>query len=236
MHGDKRALRPRPLDPLPHQDTVPIPSVGMAAEAAPIAATVTPSVQPATVDLEALREEAFRQVREEMQAEATKLAQAAQTRGYEEGLKQAAQQVAQEAEQRAAKIQTLLESITEHCRQALTGTEELAAQIAYETVCKIAGEHLITTNGVLAIAQKAIEAVGQQAVLKIRVSPQDLALLAIEDASTPSSSVLTWMPDERIQAGGCIVETTLGELDARLDGLLAKTRQALLSARESRRV
>ncbi|PHV12873.1 FliH/SctL family protein [Chitinimonas sp. BJB300] len=233
--GDKRALRPQTDDRLPHAESMqPSSTADIQPRAVAPADAVVQPVQPVPVDLRPLREEALRQAREEMQAEVEALAQAAQARGYEDGLKKAAQQLAEENAQRTASTQTLIETIEQHCQQALVHTEELAAQIAYETVCKIAGEQLITADGVLAIAQSAIATLGQQRVLKVHVSPPDFTLLKDADDSPPHSTLLEWVPDDRIKAGGCIVETVMGELDARLEVLLTKTCHTLISARASR--
>jgi flagellar biosynthesis/type III secretory pathway protein FliH len=44
------------------------------------------------------------------------------------------------------------------------------------------------------------------------------------------SPQIQWLADERIETGGCIVETAMGELDARLDVLLKRTADALRAA------
>lgn len=69
-------------------------------------------------------------------------------------------------------------------------------------------------------AKKAIDSLDDDEVFKIRLNPDDLSVL--QDAKSELSSDTTLMenvvlsPDETIEKGGCILETTAGTIDARI--------------------
>ncbi|MEW5701276.1 MAG: FliH/SctL family protein [Candidatus Zixiibacteriota bacterium] len=68
----------------------------------------------------------------------------------------------------------------------------------------------------------------------VRCHPKDLALIRGEESSAsvnlPGSIQVRWLPDEEIGPGGCVLETTLGVIDARVEQQLAILRGALWDA------
>jgi flagellar assembly protein FliH len=70
--------------------------------------------------------------------------------------------------------------------------------------------------------------------LVVRVSPTDLPLLQPEEkrlrAAVPGRA-LTMVADARIELGGCIVESSLGTLDGRMDVQLRELYATLRAAR-----
>ncbi len=94
-------------------------------------------------------------------------------------------------------------------------------------------EREISADGHIVIEQtkKAIEAVENDKILKIRVSPIDMDAIIdskselVSDASKMENVVITG--DENVAPGGCIIESMAGIVDARISTQLGKLRQSL---------
>ena len=95
---------------------------------------------------------------------------------------------------------------------------ELALAIAKKIVC-----HEVQTDRetVLCVAKEALSRVENPAKVKIKLNPSDLQF--IEDTRL---RLVEWLqnienvsiePDETITSGGCLVETNLGDIDARIE-------------------
>ena len=72
----------------------------------------------------------------------------------------------------------------------------------------------------------------RDAAVTIRLHPDDLApVTARRDAlaaRTPAATELALVADERVGRHGCVIETALGRVDARLETQLAVLEQAIL--------
>jgi flagellar assembly protein FliH len=95
---------------------------------------------------------------------------------------------------------------------------ELALAIAKQVIC-----HEITLNRdtVVCVAREALAKVEDPGNIKIRMSPSDLKFIK-ETRSQLSDLIenidnVTLEAEENVQSGGCIIETDLGEIDARIE-------------------
>lgn len=94
-------------------------------------------------------------------------------------------------------------------------------------------EREIRADGNIVIEQtkKAIAALGNEKILKIRVNPNDMNAIIdskselVSDATKMENVVITG--DENIAPGGCIIESMVGIVDARISTQLEKLRQSL---------
>ena len=97
---------------------------------------------------------------------------------------------------------------------------------------KILGRELaLDGNAVVDVAAEALRHVGEPRELVLRCSPDDLAALErgkprlIERCR--AAQALSFSPDDAIARGGCIIETELGVVDARLSTQLEAIERAL---------
>jgi len=95
---------------------------------------------------------------------------------------------------------------------------ELALAIAKQVICQ---EITIDKEIVVCVAREALAKVEDPGRIKIKMSPSDLRFIN-ETQSQLSSLVenfenVTLEAAESIQNGGCIIETDLGEIDARIE-------------------
>jgi len=95
---------------------------------------------------------------------------------------------------------------------------DLALAIARQVICQ---EITIDREIVVSVAREALAKVENPGRIKIKMSPSDLQFIN-ETQSQLSSLVenfenVTLEATESIQSGGCIIETDLGEIDARIE-------------------
>lgn len=107
---------------------------------------------------------------------------------------------------------------------------ELALAIARKIVC-----HEVNTNKavVLSVVKEALKRVVDHKKVKIRVNPSDLNV--IKEAKSQFSDFvdntenITIEEDEAILNGGCVIETDLGEIDARIENQFQTVEEAFRS-------
>ena len=95
---------------------------------------------------------------------------------------------------------------------------QLALAIARQVICQ---EITMDREIVVCVAREALAKVEDPGKIKIKMSPSDLQFIN-ETQSRLSNLVenidnVTFESTENIQSGGCIVETDIGEIDARID-------------------
>jgi flagellar assembly protein FliH len=117
-------------------------------------------------------------------------------------------------------------------RQALDaqieGLEDVVVEIAFAAVCKLLGESAFTEGGTRGLVREAMRGIAAKERLVMRVSPADHRALAA--SAEPRVEVVA---DERVTLGGCIIETSGGTLDARLEVQLRQLIDTLTRARQA---
>lgn len=115
--------------------------------------------------------------------------------------------------------------------------EDVAVGIAFDALTKILGSTLVTPAAVAAVVTEVLKRTQRDEKLVLRLAPQDFYLLLQHRAESPAAShpSLEVVPDERIVLGGCLVETSSGTLDARIETQLAELQRVLVKARAEAR-
>ena len=108
---------------------------------------------------------------------------------------------------------------------------ELALAIARQVICQ---EITIDKEIVVGVAREALAKVEDPGRIKIKMSPSDLQFIN-ETQSQLSSLVenfdnVSLEATESIQSGGCIIETDLGEIDARIEKQLQAVEESFRTA------
>jgi flagellar biosynthesis/type III secretory pathway protein FliH len=147
-------------------------------------------------------------------------------------------------EQGAQKIKPLLSSVEEALIQLNKIREEtyeqiekevveLALAIAQKVIC-----HEITTDRetVVCVAREALAKVDDPGKIKIKMSPADLQFIneTKDQLSNLISDIdnVTLEAEDSIQSGGCVIETDLGEIDARIEKQLQAVEESFRSTME----
>lgn len=163
----------------------------------------------------------------EAQSSLSKLQEEARERGYTDGWKRGV--VAGEAE-----IARSLEAVRQIAQSAHIERTQLVkecelniAALAIDVAKAVVGEEVtLNPNIVARTVERALEKVGADNPIKIRLNPEDYKLLVPywEKGSGPGEKPVQWeaVEDEHVARGGCIIDTKCGTIDAQVDTQLWK--------------
>lgn len=166
-------------------------------------------------------------------APATPSSEEAFARGRQAGLKEAEeqfQQAAQTLAQALEELSRLREAIlTNSSRDMLRLVLSIARQVVH---CEVE----VKPEIVLSTIDMALQAAVESDSYTVMVNPRDLALVEERKplflASIKSLDNIHFRADEAVAPGGCLVESSLGQVDATIDGQLEEVRKALLEGME----
>lgn len=160
-------------------------------------------------------------------------------RGYAQGMKDAETEIETQVEQRVetlakkaaesacAPVHRLIREMSEARQTLLKNWEEnimqIAAAIAYQTILR---EPTILRQASIDLLREALELAMNCTTLKIRMNPDDVENLRDQIDSvreeTGNIAKSEVIPDSKITRGGCLVETSLGVVDERLETRLER--------------
>ncbi|MCH8618702.1 FliH/SctL family protein [Undibacterium sp. TS12] len=134
------------------------------------------------------------------------------------------------------RIKSITDKLPIAIETGIKGIEDLAVAIAFESICKILGNTVVTLEGVQGLVRQVAQRVSAKEKLIVRLHPSDFKILesgGVFEVSPPNQSMeqVSWKADTDIELGGCIIETPVGDLDARLETQLENLRLTLLSSR-----
>jgi type III secretion protein L len=115
----------------------------------------------------------------------------------------------------------------------LRDTEKDLLRLAVRLAEKIIGREIDKDQTTIVdIVVNAVQNVRQQEKLTIRVNPQDLGIIEKEIERISAGSRIKFIDfaaDPRVVSGGCMIESEVGTIDARLETQLRVLERALLS-------
>ena len=142
----------------------------------------------------------------------------------------------------ASKIEPLLKSLQSGVMQLKNIRQEtyrhielevvdLALAIARQVVCR---EIEMDKEVVICVAREALSKVEDAARINIKMSPSDLQFInetkyQLSDLIDKIDNI-TLEAEESVESGGCIIETNLGEIDARIEKQLQAVEESFRSA------
>lgn len=164
--------------------------------------------------------------------------QNAQEVAAKEAMAEARRQVEAEFNEQISALAELAKSLSEERQRLIEMAEDTAVEIGYSATVKILGESRVDEALVAGIVKHALRQVAKKESLVVRVSPRDyqriVRVIRIEE-QTGYWAGIQLKADESIQIGGCILDTSAGTLDARLDIQMQTLRDLLLDVRAQRR-
>jgi len=178
--------------------------------------------------------EAWWQARREEDAVRTEEARrAGHEEGYREGLRLAEEEVRRQWEERLAQARELVEQAYRAKENIIAESERFLVDLACGIAGKIVGKQLADAPELaLRLIAEALSRRKEQGVIPLCVSPDQFAFVhAARDelaSVMDSQAELHILPDPAVKNGGCIVRSSFGSIDARVDTQLAAIREALL--------
>lgn len=156
--------------------------------------------------------------------------------GYQEGLTQGRQSGQKELEtamnQAVAKTELMVTAAAHDAKEMMKNAERQIVDIALAVARKILA-YEISENPmvVLPLVKAALEKVSDQEEIVIRVSSEDFdsVLMAKKDLQNMvgREHALKIIPDRTIDSGSCVIDTSYGTVDARIDTQFAIIKKVL---------
>lgn len=180
-----------------------------------------------------------------LEAQRDQAVEAGLKRGYEEGLRQGREAGEREVLEADAKrsaehdarmkaLAALIKAAGSALDEAMADNEDVLVEIAFTAVCKILGEAMTERAGVLAAIRQVMQQARERERLVVRMSPTDLAMIESDHAllqEATQAATLDLVADARVALGGCLVESSGGTLDGRLETQLESLRTFLRNMR-----
>jgi flagellar biosynthesis/type III secretory pathway protein FliH len=173
-------------------------------------------------------------MRPDVQALAETLRSGAREQGYQEGLARAQAEV-------QSQLLEVMGALTaaQHERSRLANEHEGAlASLALQIARKVIGAHLDADPTLVArIVQEAIRELEPSTALEVRVNPNDLQL--VEESRREIERLVQGggrvdiIADERVDHGGVVLVSPVGEVDARIETKLSVLETAFLAQRRA---
>jgi flagellar assembly protein FliH len=202
-------------------------------EASPVHA---PEPKPAAPDVQSLVAQARESVLAQFKDEAEKARELGRQRGLQEGRLAGAEEAKKSFESELARVRSIAGKLQQAVESGIRGMEDVAIAIAFEATCKMLGTAAVTREGIQGLVKEAVaHAINTERVV-VRLHAGDLSALREVDAldtALQSGTQVSWVADDSIELGGCVVETDGGELDARLETQVERLRATLVAARRA---
>jgi flagellar assembly protein FliH len=155
--------------------------------------------------------------------------------GYAEGRAEAEEAVRQEWTGRIAEAKALLEEAYRIKEQIIQEAEPFLIELSVAIAGKIVDHELERSpEWVVELIRKSLARRREQGVITLCVAPEQLAfVLAARDElemAVDSQAELQIVPDPTVTDRGCVIRTSFGSIDARIDTQLEEIKRALLQA------
>jgi flagellar assembly protein FliH len=167
----------------------------------------------------------------------TALQAAAQAEGFEVGKAYAIRELTERASSSLSALGRMASAAENAFALEATQLADSCADIVTEVFLKLAGPLLSTREAALGAVLAVLQRVKDEREVTIRVSEVDLPLLRTHEGTLREilgSRAWTLTADSRVSAGGCLVESSIGTLDGRLEAQLGKLCETLRVAKAAR--
>jgi flagellar assembly protein FliH len=171
-------------------------------------------------------------VRQQQEAELIQVRVAAERLGYATGLAEGERAAHHLITEEVARFAAITGQLHQARLDIVNGAEDIMVDIVYSALCRLIGESVGQRSAVIGMLKQVLSQFREHEPLIVRLHPQDMALVQQVLPELGINTEQTQMrADTTLNMGGCMVESTVGTLDARLDTQLSRLREALLLAR-----
>lgn len=170
--------------------------------------------------------------------ELTAVHERARLSGYEAGEQRARAEASLEKERMLSTLANVVAAAESSFDQECAALAADCAEIVGEVLVKMAGVTLASREAILGTVMTVLSRMKDGREATIRVHADDLPILQLEEdqlAKLFGRSKFTLVADARVTIGGCIVETSAGSFDGRLDVQLREMYETLRSAKAAGR-
>jgi flagellar assembly protein FliH len=176
-----------------------------------------------------------RELSDEAEARRQEGYEAGRREGFEESQGEAAASLAAELE----RLREIAGAAEERLRERLEDrVEDAVVEVVCAAVAKIVGEAAADPDHVGAIVARLLQEVERSEAVAVHVHPDDYRLLVRANGGESwelGSTDLSFVADERVRCGGCLIKTPAGDLDGRLETQLRRFQSLMLETRRQQR-
>ena len=160
----------------------------------------------------------------------------AEHRGYESGLERGLAEARARVEHALEAVAAAERSMAEMHDRYVADAEAAAVDLAFQIAEKVIGATVASDReAVLSIVSGALLRTTDRDHLVLEVNPGDFELVRDSAAELAARlggiNRMEVVSERRVEAGGCVVRTEAGEIDARVSSQLERVRQLLAEAR-----
>ncbi|MEW9697723.1 FliH/SctL family protein [Paenibacillus sp. SI8] len=174
----------------------------------------------------------WQQRRAEDEAHVAQAQQAGYEEGYQQGVQQAEEALRQEYTDMLSEARSILEQAYTLKQQIIQESEPFLIEMSTSIAEKIIGRQLsLNPEWVLDLVQKVLSRRREKGIITLCVTPSQFSY--IQDAreelltSIDSQAELEIIPDSSVQDHGCVIRSSYGSIDARIDTQLKEIKSAL---------
>lgn len=141
-------------------------------------------------------------------------------------------------------LMSLLRKMPMELERRLADAEEDIVALAFEVICRVMGDEAATPEGLAGMIKAAAKNWHGRLPLEIHLHPDDLEMLQVQFKVTEQLAAerlgldgleLRWVADSKVVMGGCLLQSSEGALDARLELQTELLRNSLLRTRAERK-
>ena len=151
--------------------------------------------------------------------------------GIQQGVKEGKDSLRQETEALRADFHKLAASLKEEKSRVLWESEPEVVDLAMTIARGIVKEELQTNRAVvLAVAKEALMRLSRKEGITIRVNPEEYELIGARKTELIRAAdldTIRFVPDARVERGGCIVDSSGGQIDGRIEVQFDKMKQMI---------
>lgn len=147
--------------------------------------------------------------------------------GYDEGLSTAQAKLAMTM----TRLERVLSELNDKSRKPLADKESDLIEIAVTAIARLTGELLADRKQATNIVRQALDEYGDQHVSTVYLHSDDYDYWVESGLQLERFSNLRVVASPKVNAGGCLIETTNGFIDARVETQIERIRSILLHAR-----
>lgn len=152
--------------------------------------------------------------------------------GFDTGSLKATEQLSEENTELKLAMQEIIKRLTSEYEEKLLDLEGDMLEVIYASVAKVIGDSIKDPAYIISCIQQVTAQFLQQNSFRVHLAPRDYEWLQKQGtflSDKQHSGEIHFIPDDRIQYGGCIVESNNGGRDARLEVQLQTLKAVLLN-------
>jgi flagellar assembly protein FliH len=163
------------------------------------------------------------------QSRVAQIEQEARERGLLEGRANASKEVGEAIEDLRERFTITLEELHELRSTLAARAERDLVRLALEIARKVVQREVtIDPEIALTLARVALSRIHNRASSTIHLNPDDFAFVNSQREHLQSSGTIEIVPDRSITRGGCLIETNMGDVDARIEQQFAEIERGFL--------